>query len=313
MELPSGIQSVPHVCDVEVIAHPEAVRGQPDLLCEIPHGATATRHYSAIRGMLSPDLPDDLIDYFFVNTDVGSTEYARRVAELVVEGSERPLSVVLLRCLIPRTFIDTNRVIDADSTEANGARLTTAMADYIRDPQDAETLLDMYRRYHAVAERGYELVCGSGGLAVMAHTYAPRSVEIESFDEGIGRALRRAYEPEQYANWKVRPPVDLITKDPEGVTLAPKQIVETLLHGYAEIDIEATENACYRLHPISMAHRYSARYPDQVLCVEIARDLLADPFSPFEEMNIAHEKVNRISGPIATALLTGFSSGRARA
>ena len=44
-----------------------------------------------------------------------------------------------------------------------------------------------------------------------------------------------------------------------------------------------------------------------LLCIEISRALLADPFCPFEEMHIGREKVERMSGPIVEALLEARS------
>lgn len=301
MKLEKGVGSIKNVCDVEVFKTSGSELTHPDLFIEVPHGATREEHYRTVRGMLSPHLPDDLIDYFFVNTDVGSTELARRIAEMVAASTTAPRCVLVLRCLIPRTFIDTNRVIEASSADAKAARLTTAIPEYVRDSKDANRLLSMYRQYHDVAARAYDWICGAGGLALMPHTYAPRAIQIDSFDEGIGKALRRAYEPEQYAGWKVRPAVDLITEDPEGVNLAPEEIVRSIQREFAEIGIEATENCSYHLHPISMAHWYSTRYPGKVLCIEVSRDLLADPFSPFEEMLISDENVTRIAGPVAAA------------
>ncbi len=291
------------------------------MLFEVPHGATKRRHFDAVRRELSGDLPKDLVDYFFVNTDVGSTDVARGVARLVAGSpavsclrdflgpdSRRevarlpPRKILVLRCLIPRTFIDTNRIVDGGS-EASGTELSPAIADYIRDKQDAERLLSLYARYQAIAEEAYELVCGSGGLGLVPHTYAPKSVCIESFDEGIGRALRQAYEPERYRKWHRRPAVDILSQGTDGGRLAPPRLVEAIRSNYAKIGIRATENVSYRLHPATMGYRYSMRYPAQVLCFEIARDLLAEPFAAFEEMHISERKVERMSAPIAAALV----------
>lgn len=327
-----GVVSTAHVCEVDVFASAGAdPRAVPDMLFEVPHGATRTRHFDAIRRQLRGDLPADLTDFFYVNTDVGSTEVAREVAELVTGSAEsslgdflgpdlrrevarlRPRSILVLRCLIPRTFIDTNRVVDGSPRAMAGSgkdRLSPAIPDYIRERDDAEQLLSLYARYQAIAERAYERVCGSGGLALTPHTYAPKAVSVESFDEGIGRALRQAYEPERYATWTTRPAVDIISEDPDGVKLAPSRLVEAIQRNYARIDVQATENVSYALHPVTMGHRYSVRYPGQVLCFEIARDLLAEPFAPFEEMHISEHKVTRMSAPIAVALLAELARTR---
>ncbi len=304
LKQPADVVSVDNVCEVVRVATPGAdPPAAPDLLFEVPHGATRRRHFEAVRRLLAGDLPPDLIDFFFVNTDVGSTEVARKVAELIVRSAATaeapPRSVLILRCLIPRTFIDTNRILEGDSPSG----LTSAILEYVREPRDVECLASLYARYHAVAERAYELVCGAGGLALTPHTYAPRSVSIDSFDEGIGAVLRRAYEPESYPRWPMRPPVDLLTATPEGIVLAPPRLVAAIRDNYAGIDVAAAENDTYHLHPATMGYRYSAKYPGQVLCLEIARDLLADPFSPFEEMRIGARKVAAMSAPIAAAFV----------
>lgn len=304
------------VCEVERFGAFE-LDAPPDLLIEVPHGATRRADFDAIHARLSPGLPTDLIDFFCVNTDVGSTEYGRAVASLVTapRPGRRPLRALLIRCLIPRTFIDTNRVIDADTersggqgsaAEARPAGLTGALAEYIRDPRDVEFLAELHRSYHEVVTREYERTCGGGGLALMPHTYAPKNVSIESIDEGIGAALRRAYAPDLYATWTMRPEVDLITESPDGERLAPGALVDRLKSNLAKADFECAENASYRLHPITMGHRYSARYPGSVLCLEVRRDLLAEPFSPFEEMVISEAKVARIAAPIADAIRAEF-------
>ena len=95
----------------------------------------------------------------------------------------------------------------------------------------------------------------------------------------------------------------MLTATPDGVALAPPRLVEAIRRNFARIGIAAAENASYQLHPASQGYRYSARYPGQVLCLEIARDLLADPFSPFEEMRISARKVAAMSAPIAAAFV----------
>ncbi len=304
MKLPAGIASVENVCEVACIAAPGAdPSAAPDMLFEVPHGATRRSHFVATRRLLVGDLPPDLEDFFFVNTDVGSTEVARKVAELIVQTPAGaglpapPRSILILRCLIPRTFIDTNRILDGDSP----AGLSPAIFKYVRERRDVEQLTSQYVRYHAIAERTYELICGAGGLAFIPHTYAPKSVSVDPIDEGIGKALRRAYEPERYQQWPVRPPVDLLTTTPQGVGLAPPRLVAAIRDNYAKVGITAAENVSYNLHPATMAYRHSARYPGQVTCLEIARDLLAAPFSPFEEMRIGARKVTAMSAPIAAA------------
>ena len=319
---PSNVTSLPEVCDVEIVTAPGLAPNAdtvPELLFEIPHGASATRHYDAIRAHLATALPDDLIDFFHVNTDVGSYEYARRVAEFLVDpglvrelepyltantrekvDALRPRSVALVRCLIPRTFVDTNRVLE-DSPGGDGPRLTSAVNEYIRDPRDVDWLLQQHRRYHEVARAAYAWILDAGGLACTPHTYAPKSIEVHDFDEGIGKALRAAYEPEAYAKWTVRPHIDLITVAPDGTRLTPERWVEGILRNGAQAGWDVKQNETYPLHPVSMGYVYAAKYPGRVLCLEVRRDLLADPFTPFEEMSISDAKTSAVAAPLSSA------------
>lgn len=309
-------RSIPDVCDVETFGE-----GRPSFLFEVPHGATEERHYRTLRQKLDPALPEDLLDFFFVNTDVGSTEYAREAARQIVEPDAQVLdllraetrarldrmkrSVLLVRCLVPRTFLDTNRVIDPDAPEG----MTAAIPEYVRRPQDLTLLGELHRRYHELTEAAYAEICGGGGCALTPHTYAPKSVGIDDIDEGIGKALRRAYEPDQYEKWTLRPEIDLITEGAPGERLASSDLVADVKRSFSAEGIQVMENATYRLHAATMGYRYSARYPSQVLCMEVRRDLLADPFDPFAEMNIGADKAARIGRVVAAALLEQLARG----
>ena len=94
-------------------------------------------------------------------------------------------------------------------------------------------------------------------------------MEIDSVDEGIVAALRRAYEPETYAKWSPRPDVDVISEDSEGRRLAPADRVQRLREEYAAIGVEVVENGTYRLFPGTMGYVYSTDYPQRVTCIEI--------------------------------------------
>ena len=65
---------------------------------------------------------------------------------------------------------------------------------------------------------------------------------------------------------------------------------------------EAAENEAYRLHPASTGHRHATRWPGRVLCVEVRRDLLGDPWIPFEESPIGAAAAGRLAAPIAAAI-----------
>jgi len=307
--LPKEIASIAGVCDVETF--PPAGTNRPSILIELPHAATRERDFDRLRARLDPGLPADLKDFFFVNTDAGSYEYGAATARMLAESG---LSVLLVRCRIPRTFVDCNRIVDGTEDGERGTKgdpehgITAAVPDYICRPEDLETLLALHRAYQNVAGQAYELVCGSGGLALTLHTYAPKTVGIDTIDEGIGAAIRRAYEPDLYATWPVRPDVDVICSDEEGRMLAPRGLVDRLKGQFGRIGIESKENATYCLHSATMGWKHSFRYPGQVLCMEASRALLADPFTPFAEMTISAEKALRIARPLAAACLEHVSS-----
>lgn len=287
---------MPDVCEVEVVGDPRVV---PGLLVEVPHGATLARHFEAVRSRLVGRLPDDLTAFFFVNTDVGAPECALALARIV---ADRGVTSLVLRCLIPRTFADTNRVLDAPADMSTG--ITPCIPDYVADPADRRELAALHTAYQDVARRAHAAVCGEAvGRAVLLHTYAPRTVRIEKLDSGIVTALRQAYAPGVYETWDLRPEVDVISEGTDGESLAPRDLVDELLREYAERGIQVTENASYRLHPSTTGYEHATRYPGRVVCVELRRDLLAAPFAPFEEMRIDPALARRMAEPIAAALL----------
>jgi hypothetical protein len=289
------ITAIEGVCEVEWA--PGRAAG-PELLIEVPHGATRRADYEALRRRLVGALPPRLEQFFFVKTDIVALECTRHLAEaLSAEG----LGVLVLRCVVPRTFIDCNRVV-AGAPGAMIDGLTPAVAGYIHDPADRALLERLHREYHARVERAYVRVCGAGGLALQLHSYAPRSVQVERVDADIVEALRAAYEPEVYAKWPLRPAIDLITAGPEGEVLAPAPLIAALRERYKRIAIDVQENATYSLHPATMGYHYARTYAGQVLCMEINRGLLADPFMAFEASPIGADKVQHIGAPLAAAL-----------
>ena len=292
-------------CAVELHAGPAAdPAAPPELLIEVPHGATLARHFAATRSRLVSDLPRNLEDFFFVNTDVGAPECATRVAREFVSGGRGEGKALVIRGLVPRTFIDCNRDAGVALQGFHQAGFTPAIPPYVTAAGDREFLGRRYAAYQEVARAAYEQICGAGGRGLILHSYAPRSVGIERVEEDIVEQLHRAYSEELYESWPRRPDVDLISESDQGERLASPKLVEKVRAAYAAIGIQAEENATYRLHPATMGYRHSAEYPGQVLCVEISRALLAEPFDPFAEMRIGEEKVARICAPIVEALLS---------
>lgn len=316
------------ICDVEVVHPPGGdPSASPAILFEVPHGATTRADFDAVRSRLIGDrFPEDLEAFFFVNTDVGAPETARAAARLATDPDGRsvlarmlgeddladarrfpPRPVAIVRGRVPRTFVDCNRAIDGNESD----RMTPGIPPYVTADEDIAWLGDAHRSYRAVAEPWYERVCASGGIAVTLHTYAPRSVGIDRVDENIVAALRDAYRDDVYETWPRRPAVDLITRDDDDRYLAPRGLVDALRDRYRRVGLEPGENETYRLHAGTEAHRHASRWPGQVLCMEIDRSLLADPFDPFREMRIAPDKVARMAAPIAGALLqAGFAVER---
>jgi hypothetical protein len=293
------IAGIDGICDVAYHAARAPRPGAPELLIEIPHGATRRSDYEALRARLVGKLPKDLEQFFFVNTDIGAPEAGEHVAAAL---SGAGYGVLVLRCLVPRTFIDCNRVVLSGPPGAMIDGLTPAVAGYVTEAADRALLESMHAQYHELVARAYARICGRGGLALALHSYAPRSIEVSQVDENIVAALREAYEPAVYAKWRQRPAIDIICTATDGALLADAALVAGVREQYARIGVTATENATYKLHPATMGHRYAAAYPGQVICVEINRGLLAEPFMAFEESPIAPDKVRFIAAPLLAAL-----------
>lgn len=277
----------------------DAGGGQPALLIEIPHGATRPADFHDLRARLTGSLPDQLDHFFYVNTDIGAPECATWLAEALAALGH---GVLVLRCAVPRTFIDCNRVAAGAVAGVMIDGMTPAVASYISEPTDRAMLESLHFRYHELVARAYTRVCGRGGLGMQLHSYAPRSVGIDRVDADIVRALHHAYQPEVHATWPERPAVDLICSGADDVFLAAPGLVAAIVQNYAAIGVTATQNATYRLHPATMGYHYARAYPAQVLCMEMSRDLLADPFVPFGESPISPAKVARMSTPVLAAL-----------
>lgn len=304
---PAGFESIEGVASVEWLG--AEVADAPTLLVEVPHGADRRTHYDALRARLRGDLPDDLHLFFHANTDVGAWALGRRVAERVIAACPSR-SALVFRCELPRTFVDTNRLVDAEDELAKGG-LTRAIPAYVRSVEDKLLLASLHRTYVSHVERAYERVCGAGGFALNPHTYGPRTMSIARVDEGIVDALREAAEPERWEGWPLRSEIDLITATADGTRHAPDPMPERLLAAYRALGCEATENGTYSLHPAAQGYRWATAHPDRVLCLEVRRDLLVRSFQLFEEMEVDPEAVDRLAGPLADAIDARLaSSGR---
>lgn len=299
MTAPSRLASIAGVAEVTVhrggAAAPDA---GPDVVLEMPHGATRGAHFDALAAELHGPFPDGLKDFFFVNTDVGSGELGTRLAErLVAATPER--SVVTIRCLIPRTFVDCNRIVARATDQRDG--VTPGIAIYVRDERDRALLLERHAAYEELVRRAFDAVCGAGGRGMMLHTYAPRSVNVR-VDDDIVASLRDAYEPEVLRTWPLRPEVDLITADGEGRVMADPALVAGARAAFGRIGIAPAENEAYFLHPATLAAENAARHRGRTLCLEIRRDLLVREFTPFAEMEVVPAQVDRFAAALEEAL-----------
>ena len=297
------LSSIAGVADVERIDGARADRAAPPaLLVEVPHGADRRAHYDALRARMLGALPEDLHVFFHVNTDVGAWDYGRRVAERVVAA--RPdRSALVVRCLVPRTFVDTNRFEDVTGDDLGKGGMTAGVAPYIHDPRDVALLLQLHRTYVDLCARAYETVCSAGGLALSPHTYGPRTMGIAKIDDQIVAALRAAHEPEAWASWPVRPEIDLLMRTADGTQFGPEGIEDALVTGYRAIGLEAVLGGTYTLHPSTQTWRWSTTYPGRVIGLEVRRDLLVDAYTPFDEMRVSAQAADRIAGPLADAIV----------
>lgn len=292
--------SIPGILDVTVAhgarAHPGAAL---DLVIEVPHGATATADFAAAAAGLTSPLPDGLVDFFHVNTDAGAPELAIAIAERFV-ADEPARSVAVLRCRIPRTFIDCNRRIDASPDDFRAGKVTPGLMPWITTADDRARLRAAYDRYVAAVREATADLAGDGAL-VLLHSYAPRTVDVE-VDLDIATNLRRAYQPDREPTWPLRPEVDVIGRELDGTSRAPAGVVEVLRAELAGLGIALADSATYPLHPSTLAWEHVTARPGRALCVEVRRDLLADPFEPFAEMRIGAARVARLVPAFVRAL-----------
>jgi len=270
-----------------------------DLLIEIPHGATATADYDRMAARLTSPLPDALVDFFHVNTDSGAPELAEAVAQRLVEARPQ-LSVAIVRCRIPRTFIDCNRRMDASPEDFKAGKVTPGLMPWIVSPEDRALLRNAYDSYVG-AVHAANAALAPGGAVLMLHSYAPRTVDVQ-VDAAIVDNLHQAYRPEVEPTWPLRPDLDVISRDADGVDHAPAEVVSTLRAELASLGLTVADSATYPLHPSTLAWDHVMARPGRALCLEVRRDLLADPFTPFAQQKLGAQKIAALAGPIATAL-----------
>ena len=301
------IHSIADVVDVDVIRGAAAAADStPCLLVEVPHGADERQHFDRLLARMKGSLPADLHAYFHINTDVGAWAYGRAVALRLVEA-QPDRSVLILRSLIPRTFIDCNRPATQGTAVGDGAvtpklALSAGIPPYVRDPDDLALLQHLHGQYVDVAAAAFAAVCGAGGLALVPHTYGPRSLGIPAVDDDIVKNLRWACEPERMTTWPLRADIDLLTRDGTGTELSPPGMEAELLRAFGAAGFTAKANDTYYVHESSLAWTWSTTYPGQLMALEVRRDLLVPQWLPFEETFADLDKTARVADVLAPVL-----------
>jgi hypothetical protein len=294
------LRSAPDVADLRWIRGTRCkTAAAPDLLIEVPHGATETEDFEALAGQLQSALPAGLVDFFHANTDVGAFELAMAVAEQRVATLAHSC-VLIVRSRIPRTFIDCNRRIDEPLDAFRAGKVTPGWMPWITCAADIALLRARHASYVAIVTAATQALAADAGV-LMLHSYAPRSVAVEVDLDIVGN-LRRAYQPGVETRWPMRPEFDVIARDLEGRSHAPTAVVDALRHNLGACAWTVGDSATYPLHPSTLAWDHVVRHPGRALCLEVRRDLLADPFDPFVRMHICPGKVKRIAEPLAAAL-----------
>ena len=276
-------------------------RKQPKLLIELPHGATTIAQYKAIAQHL-PLISDNFIEFYFTNTDIGSPEIARTMYEEL-----QSVGVCILRSLIPRTFIDCNRVLGLNQAQYREAKVTPGIPSYV--PQQYHPWLrELHHRYVTQANELYKDICAAGGIALMLHSYAPKSVGISTVDKDIVKKLHWAYSEPQYSSWPFRPEIDLIATTQQNVTLSHPELLKKLTLSYQKSGFTVGQSQTYPMHPSTSAYKFAQHYLGQTVCVEFRRDLLVERFLPCQPMTINKNSIVRIAKPFIETLKQFFSN-----
>jgi hypothetical protein len=303
--LPTTDVAETYVCTGSAVSDPPE-RARPGLLIEVPHGADTQALYDQLEAQLTSPLPPRLEKFFWVNTDVAAFALALRIAERFVQRHPEK-SALVVRCTIPRTFVDVNRVLDDDAERPKG--LTPGMQPWIRTPEDQQRLYAMHREYTAFAGRAYRAVLGppgteprdDGPVALIPHTYAPRSVPITVVDMDIVGALEAVYAPGEIEKAPLRAEIDFITETPEGEDQSPPGLVDALVPKLAALGHQVAHNHAYSLHPVTMGAKWSGIWPGRVLCFEVRRDLVTH-WDPFVVKALREDAIDGIAGAVASSL-----------
>ncbi|MCC6621793.1 MAG: hypothetical protein IT385_11095 [Deltaproteobacteria bacterium] len=291
-----------HILDTHVVRGAAHAGGAPELLVEVPHGATATADYDAVARLLASPLPDGLVDFFHVNTDTGAPELALALAERFVARFPTR-AVTVLRCRIPRTFIDCNRVLDLTAADYKAGGVAPGLMPWIEDARDRALLVGAYAEYVAAVRAARDALPRDGAMLLL-HTYAPRTVGVE-VDRDIVKSLHHAYAPGVVETWPLRPELDVIARAGAGadaVSHAPPVLLSALRLAYGRIGMQVGESATYGLHPSTLGWEHVLALPGRAVCIELRRDLFVERFEPFVEAAIDPARVDALAEPLVAAL-----------
>ncbi len=281
---------------------PKHSNGAP-VLIEVAHGATTTRQYARMLELLQGQYPQSLLDFFLVNTDQGAPELAQELGRQIVDANPGR-TVIIAIAEVPRTFIDVNRIPGVTAEAAKAGGVTPGLMPWVTHPDDVALLTGLHREYHAVVGGLVDQVCGAGGMMLALHTYAPRSVSAD-IDITIGEQMRKAWSGD-VERWPLRPPIDLIGRDEgEGDDrpwMVDPSVLTRLRREFGILDLEVADAASYHLAGVTMARRYRDLYPEQVICLEVRRDLLTERWLPFAQMTPDSRQLRNIAGALRRAL-----------
>ena len=278
---------------------PSSSNSKKKLLIELPHGATKTKDFLWYQQKLQSTYPKNLIDFFYVNTDVGSPEIAFHIAQKLLGTYETHI----LQSHIPRTFIDCNRVVGEGILYTEGG-VTPATPSYVTDAQDVSFLYEQYHQYQKYVRSLYTKICEQDeGQALMLHTYAPRSVPITQVDFDIVEQLHAYYKTDKIQDCPLRPEIDIIYKTPDGENLIDATWIQNLKRIFGQNGFFVADGDSYPLHPVTTAYEHAHKNPSKTMCLEIRRDLVVQDWDPFVEMSISESKAVVIASCIADSLL----------
>ena len=262
-----------------------------DLLIEVPHGANTEQHYRAVESHLKSPLPPDLIAFYYVNTDVGAWSLANSIAHAVVRADHRR-TVMTMRCVVPRTFIDANRVLDGRPEDYKAGKVTAAIPPWITHPDDHAILVEAHAAYTAAVDKAVGQLVDNGGQALFLHSYAPRTVDVQ-VTESIVADMRAAYKTPD--RWPLRPEVDLIHRDPSGQRHVEEAVEEALCAELVAEGLSLASGETYPFHPVTQAWRHAQRLPGRSLCAEVRRDLVTWWLDPFRQVDVNYQRMERLS------------------